>query len=304
MLDNLRAMAIFASVVRHGSFSGTAKELNITTSAVSQQIRSLESDLGTVLLQRSTRKISLTEAGEIFYQSAINMVGAAQTGWHEVNRLRDEVTGSLTIATTPKMIEKHLMLALSDWLDEHESLSLNFMVKEDVDLSYDRVDVHVGLVTEKTPQSEYDLLLGQVSQVILASPDYLSAHDSIRNTSDLDKHKFITIDNDVTLDFAHHAPVKMNSRLNTNSSKIALDLALSNRGIIKINTLDAEPFVKDGKLIPVLDKLELPKLNLVAKTPAKEFQPIKVQKCLDVLARYFHNQSKSPTSNQSVLINE
>lgn len=60
MLDNLRGMAVFASVVRHGSFSGAAKELGITTSAVSQQIRSLENDMGVVLLHRSTRKLSLT----------------------------------------------------------------------------------------------------------------------------------------------------------------------------------------------------------------------------------------------------
>ena len=58
MLDNLRGMAVFASVVRHASFSGAAKELGITTSAVSQQIRSLENDMGVVLLHRSTRKLS------------------------------------------------------------------------------------------------------------------------------------------------------------------------------------------------------------------------------------------------------
>lgn len=56
MLDNLRGMAVFASVVRHGSFSGATKELGITTSAVSQRIRSLENDMGVVLLHRSTAK--------------------------------------------------------------------------------------------------------------------------------------------------------------------------------------------------------------------------------------------------------
>lgn len=85
ILDNLRAMAVFVAVVRHGSFSGAAKELGITTSAVSQQIRSLENELGAVLLQRSTRKVSLTEVGELFHQSAMQMVAAAQMGWHQVS---------------------------------------------------------------------------------------------------------------------------------------------------------------------------------------------------------------------------
>lgn len=97
ILDNLRAMAVFVAVVRHGSFSGAAKELGITTSAVSQQIRSLENELGAVLLQRSTRKVSLTEVGELFHQSAMQMVAAAQMGWHQVSCFRDEIMGNLSI---------------------------------------------------------------------------------------------------------------------------------------------------------------------------------------------------------------
>ena len=67
MLDQLRAMGVFACVVEKSSFSGAARELGITTSAVSQQIRSLEQEMEVVLLHRSTRKLNLTEAGQAFY---------------------------------------------------------------------------------------------------------------------------------------------------------------------------------------------------------------------------------------------
>lgn len=70
MLDQLRAMGVFACVVEKNSFSGAARELGITTSAVSQQIRSLEQDMEVVLLNRSTRKLSLTEAGQAFFTAA------------------------------------------------------------------------------------------------------------------------------------------------------------------------------------------------------------------------------------------
>ena len=115
MLDNLRGMAVFASVVNHGSFSGSARELGITTSAVSQQIRSLENDLGVVLLHRSTRKLSLTEAGAGFYEAAKNVVSAAEQGKMRVNQLRDELAGSLRIATTPELGVNHVLPALSNW---------------------------------------------------------------------------------------------------------------------------------------------------------------------------------------------
>ncbi len=70
MLDQLRAMGVFACVVEKSSFSGAARELGITTSAVSQQIRSLENEMDVILLHRSTRKLSLTEAGQAFSQVA------------------------------------------------------------------------------------------------------------------------------------------------------------------------------------------------------------------------------------------
>ncbi len=69
MLDQLRAMGVFACVVEKSSFSGAARELGITTSAVSQQIRSLEHEMDVILLHRSTRKLSLTEAGQAFFQA-------------------------------------------------------------------------------------------------------------------------------------------------------------------------------------------------------------------------------------------
>ena len=141
MLDNLRGMAVFASVVRHGSFSGAAKELGITTSAVSQQIRSLENDLGVSLLHRSTRKLSLTEAGESLYSSATQMVKAAEQGRDSVIQLKDELSGSLRIATTPELAKAYLLPALSDWLVEHDNLSLNIISRDNLDMIEDRVDV-------------------------------------------------------------------------------------------------------------------------------------------------------------------
>jgi DNA-binding transcriptional LysR family regulator len=113
MLDNLRSMAVFASVVERGSFSAAARDLGITTSAVSQQVRSLEHEMGVVLLHRSTRKLSLTEAGHAFFQSCQEMVEAAQRGRIRINELRDELIGDLRIATTPELGANHVVPALS-----------------------------------------------------------------------------------------------------------------------------------------------------------------------------------------------
>jgi DNA-binding transcriptional LysR family regulator len=97
MLDNLRSMAVFACVVERGSFSGAARDLGITTSAVSQQIRSLEEEMDVLLLHRSTRKLSMTEAGQAFFISCQEMVAAAERGKIRINELRDAYRACIVV---------------------------------------------------------------------------------------------------------------------------------------------------------------------------------------------------------------
>ena len=116
MLDQLRSMGVFACVVEKSSFSGAARDLGITTSAVSQQIRSLEQEMEVTLLHRSTRKLSLTEAGQAFFYSCQEMLAAAERGKIRINELRDDLVGDLRIATTPELGATHLVPALSHWV--------------------------------------------------------------------------------------------------------------------------------------------------------------------------------------------
>ncbi|SPX84572.1 LysR family transcriptional regulator [Moraxella ovis] len=288
MLDNLRGMAVFASVVRHGSFSGAAKELGITTSAVSQQIRSLESDLGVALLHRSTRKLSLSEAGESLYTAALQMVKAVEQGRDSVSQLKDEIAGSLRIATSPEIAREYLISALSTWLDEHENLSLNLIARgEELDMIEDRIDLAV--VLEENPQG---VTLTKVKQLLLASPSYLDVHDAIGAPKDLSSHVFITHGDkqNENLEFQKGEDkfsIRVSSRLMSNNQAIALDLAAAGYGIVKSSELNAKALIESGELVPVLADYQLPTLTLGASTVAKEQMPTKAKKCLEMLIAYF-----------------
>lgn len=288
MLDNLRGMAVFASVVRHGSFSGAAKELGITTSAVSQQIRSLELDLGVVLLHRSTRKLSLSEAGESLYTAALQMVKAVEQGRDSVSQLKDEIAGSLRIATSPEIAREYLISALSTWLDEHENLSLNLIARgEELDMIEDRIDL--AIVLEENPQG---VTLTKVKQLLLASPSYLDVHDAIGAPKDLSSHVFITHGDkqNENLEFQKGEDkfsIRVSSRLMSNNQAIALDLAAAGYGIVKSSELNAKALIESGKLVPVLADYQLPTLTLGASTVAKEQMPTKAKKCLEMLIAYF-----------------
>lgn len=288
MLDNLRGMAVFASVVRHGSFSGAAKELGITTSAVSQQIRSLELDLGVVLLHRSTRKLSLSEAGESLYTAALQMVKAVEQGRDSVSQLKDEIAGSLRIAASPEIAREYLISALSTWLDEHENLSLNLIARgEELDMIEDRIDL--AIVLEENPQG---VTLTKVKQLLLASPSYLDVHDAIGAPKDLSSHVFITHGDkqNENLEFQKGEDkfsIRVSSRLMSNNQAIALDLAAAGYGIVKSSELGAKALIESGELVPVLADYQLPTLTLGASTVAKEQMPTKAKKCLEMLIAYF-----------------
>lgn len=298
MLENLRGMGVFASVVDNGSFSGAAKELGITTSAVSQQIRSLENDLGVVLLHRSTRKISLTEAGASFYKSCKDMMAAAEKGKSKLSELRDELTGQIRIATTPELGVNHLLPALADWLAQHEELFVHFEADNRyVDLIESRIDIALRMSPKINDSSVVTQPLAKVSQILVASPTYLENVDAINAPEDLAGHNLISnslFDDPLKLPLTNSqtgkkARVKLKSRMNTNNVFIMKSLALEGHGLMRIMSLDVEKELANGRLVEVLPEWRLPEFQLYAAMLRREQQPTKITKCLEVLEEYFAN---------------
>lgn len=293
MLDNLRGMAVFASVVQNGSFSGASKELGITTSAVSQQIRALELDLGVVLLHRSTRKLSLTEAGESLYESAKSMVRAAEEGKDNVSQFRDGLLGNLRIATTPDLARLHIMPALSEWLSKHADLSLRIVTSETpIDMIGECVDLSINF---GRADDKHGVPLLQTEQVLLASEGFLMAH-RIDAPEDLVGLNFILHDEcDGVLNFSkdnQSHTINIKGRITSNDTALSVLLAKQGYGIIKINQLTAQDAIRHQGLVQVLPSYQLPTLTLYAKTLAKEQQPAKVSRCLEVLTGYFGAMNK------------
>ena len=297
MLDNLRGMAVFASVVGHGSFSGSARELGITTSAVSQQIRSLENELGVVLLHRSTRKLSLTEAGESFYEAAKDMVIAAEQGRIKVNQLRDELAGSLRIATTPELGVNHILPALSTWMAAHDDLSITFLADNHyVDLIDERIDISIRMSPTINDSNLSSYPLTDVRQVLVASPQYLRQHKKLEGPKGLGDHQLICID--IMKDASHveltqietgkKTRTKMTSRIHTNNVFMATTLAKKGHGVVRLMELDIKKELESGELVEVFTGFQLPSFVLYAVTLDREQQPAKITRCLEVLKKYFH----------------
>ena len=142
-MDDLKRMAVFAAVVQHGSMSGAARALGMSTSAVSQQVRKLESDGGVTLLHRSTRKLALTDAGQRYHAGCAAMCAAAEQARAELAASRDAPSGELRLSATVGFA-RHVAPALGALLAEHPALRLRLLVDDaPIDLINTRIDLAV-----------------------------------------------------------------------------------------------------------------------------------------------------------------
>ena len=142
-MDDLKRMAVFATVVQHRSMSGAARALGMSPSAVSQQVRQLEREGGVTLLHRSTRKLALTEAGERVHLHCATMVQAAAQARAELVATRDAPSGVLRMSTTVGFA-RHVEPALGDLLARHPALRLRVLVDDaSIDLINARVDLAI-----------------------------------------------------------------------------------------------------------------------------------------------------------------
>ncbi len=296
MLDQLRAMGVFACVVEKSSFSGAARELGITTSAVSQQIRSLENEMDVILLHRSTRKLSLTEAGQAFFSSCQEMLAAAERGKIRINELRDDLIGDLRIATTPDLAVQHIIPALSHWMSAHRGLSVHFEVGHRyIDLIEERIDIAVRMSSTAVEESDSVIPMAFVDQILVASPSYLNQTSPILHPNDLNNHELLSINamNDSrSFNFQHAKTgeklnIEMASRLQSNNLQVAKALCQQGHGIARILYLDAQKELKNGSLIEILPDWKLPAFTLYAEIAKHDQQPMKIQRCVEALRQYF-----------------
>lgn len=296
MLDQLRAMGVFACVVEKNSFSGAARELGITTSAVSQQIRSLEQDMEVILLNRSTRKLSLTEVGQAFFHSCQEMLSAAERGKVRIDELRDDLVGELRIASLPELCANHVIPALSHWMSAHRGLRVHLDASShEVDLLEGRIDIALKFDQNQDDPNLQVVPLIQIEQILVAAPSYINQKSVISRPEDLKTHDMLPLTHFKQyqrfyfkhIHSAEQVEFELNSRFSTNNGQVAKAMCLQGNGIAKILYLDGKKDLMNGSLVEVLPEWKLPPLTLYAVMPKREQQPTKTLRCIDTLKQYF-----------------
>lgn len=196
-MDKLNRMAVFAVVVAEGSFSAAGRRLGMSPSAVSQHMRTLEQDLGVTLLHRSTRKLTLTDAGAAFYPGCKAMLHEASQAEQRLAEMRDTLVGELRIATTIGLGGAPLAQALAPLLQAHPKLSLRILANDEIINLIDvRADIALRVNRQLDDASYIAHPLAVWPMVLCASPRYLNRCGIPETPDELSQHQWLVNTNE------------------------------------------------------------------------------------------------------------
>jgi len=287
-MTNLGDLEVFASVAASGSMSVAAKALGYSPAVISKRIKRLEEKLGARLFQRTTRQISLTEAGQGFHQRILAVLEGLEEAEDFVSGRSNMLTGTLKVSASTSFGRMHVAPHLKGFMDQHPSLSINLTLSDDfIDIVAGGYDLAIR-IADLSDSSLVARRLAPVRRVLCASRTYVEEHGLSQTIEDLKNHRCLPAHNNDLwrLEGADGAfNLRPEGLLVTNSSEVIREAVISGLGIALRSTWDIGPELKSGALVQVLPAYEGSRnVALSAVYSSRRFLPAKVRLFIDYLA--------------------
>lgn len=282
-MDRLDSLIVFAAVADQQSFAGAARQLNRSPAAVTRAVAGLEDTYRVRLLHRSTRAVSLTEAGLRFLETARRILAEIE----ELDTITEEtgsLRGSISL-TAPSMFGRmHVLPLVQSFLAQHQSVRIRFMlmnrvvslVDEGLDLA-----VRIGQLPDSSLRA---IRVGAVQESIFASPAYLARAGVPASPRDLPEHSIVACTAITAVpdrwSFPGIGPVNLHPQLVVNTTEAAVDAALAGLGLTFIVSYQAAPHLVTGRLVRVLAPFEGPPEPVHVVHPAGRHLPARVRALL------------------------
>lgn len=259
-MDRFAALNALIAVVEHGGFAPAARRLGLAPSSLTRQLNSLEDSLGTLLLNRSTRAVTLTEAGRQYYEDARRILEELQNADHSVSNLAGPPSGLLRVSIPVAFGRLHIAPALPAFLHEFPGIRLDIRLSDTVaNLVEDRIDLAIRLGSPAS-QNLIARKLAPHRRVICASPDYLGEHGTPAQPADLAQRNCLLFDYAIatsawTLKRADKVEkVQVSGNLHANGSELLREAAIGGAGLVLMPTWLVGQDIAAGRLLPVLEE--------------------------------------------------
>lgn len=293
----LPAVSAFARVAQCGSFTRAAAALGVSPSALSQTIRGLETQLGVRLLQRTTRRVGLTEAGAQFLRSVMPALESLAVAFDALNDWRAHPAGTLRINLSRVASELLVMPYLAEFSAAYADITLELIMDDGIsDLVAEGCDAGIRL-GERLAQDVVAVRLGGEQRTIVAgSPAYFARHGKPSTPEDLCTHdclryRFASSGGIYRWEFTRDGrtfEVDLNGRVVTNDLRTMVEAALQGVGLVHVIEDYVRAPLADGRLERVLDEWCQPFPGFYLYTPSRAHMPLKLRAFIDFLQAKLH----------------
>ena len=292
-MDRFLEMQTFAAVVDAGSFVKAAEALGLSKAAMSRHVGELETRLGVRLLQRTTRRLSLTEEGQVFYARSKELLAGVDEAEAEITSRSGAASGLLRINAPFTFGILHLAPLWGVFRSQYPQVALDVTLADRVvDLVDEGYDVAIRIAT--LPSSTLiSKRLASTRMVLCASPQYLAAHGTPQHPAELAAHAVISYSYLATRDEWHFAgpqgPVSVKTQpcIHTNNGDTCRAAALAHQGIILQPDFLVGRDLASGTLVELMPAFRALELGIYAVYPTRKHVPPKVRALIDFLAAHF-----------------
>jgi DNA-binding transcriptional LysR family regulator len=302
-------LTAFIAVAEHSSFTRAAMQLGISTPSLSQTIRSLEEHFGVRLLNRTTRSVALTEAGEKLLGKLNPVIEGLDSALDAVNALRDKPAGNLRLTVHPVAAVTVIAPLVARFAAEYPEIRLDISVdRERKNIVSERFDagIHVG---DGVAQDMIAIPIGVRFRLsTVASPAYLDRSAPLSTPDDLKQHnciRYCWADDEAGHPWKFKGPeqeieVSVTGSLNVNNLDLALRAGLDGVGVVQLPEASVAPFITEGKLVPVLSDWSPQWSDFVLFYSSRRHVPVKLRALVDFLRR--QSKQSAPAHSSDVIV--
>lgn len=283
----------FVSVAEAQSFTLAAKKLALSTAQVSRQINALEKRLSTKLFYRTTRKVSLTQEGEVFYQHCRSVLDGLDAAEHAITHLQSMPQGKIKITAPVTYGEQHILPLLNDFMLQHENIEVEaYLSNQQLDLIEGGFDLAIrfGHLADSTLMARH---LNQRTSHVCASPAYLETYGVPQTLSQLKQHQCLIGSSDYWSfqEGTRAKHLKIQGKIRYNSGLGLVDAALKGLGIVQLPNQYVEAYIQRKQLVTLLEHYKVADEKIWAVYPQNRHLSPRIKHLVDFLAYHLNPET-------------
>jgi DNA-binding transcriptional LysR family regulator len=288
-LDHFRQISTFVEVIARGSLSAAARAEGIAPAMIGRRLDALEARLGVKLLQRTTRKLALTDEGTAFLEDCQRILAELEEAEAAVSERSARATGHLVVSAPAGFGRQHVAPLVPSFLAEHREVSVNLNLSDRVvDVIGEGVDIAIRIAS-LTDSNLVGVKLADNHRVVVATPGYLKRYGTPQTLDDLSKHNCLAISSQGSQrgwTFRDHGKIvtmKVSGNMVCNDGAVLHDWAMAGRGLAWRSMWEVSSEIEAGLLVPVLEQYAAPGNDIYAVFAQRRHLPLRIRVFVDFL---------------------